>query len=54
MMVLRDHDPWTIAVLNHTPAPELDDLTPLDWVREGRDAQALVDYARVLKAEFAR
>lgn len=54
MMALRDHDPWTIAVLNHTPAPELDDLTPLDWVRERRDAQTLADYARVLKAEFAR
>lgn len=54
MMALRDHDPWSIAVLHHTPAPELADLTPLEWVRQGRPVQTLVDYARTLNAEFAR
>lgn len=54
MMVLRDHDPWTVAVLHHTPAPELDGLTPLDWARQDRDTTTLVEYAKVLNAEFSR
>ena len=54
MHVLRDRDPWTVAVLLHTPAPELEDLAPLEWVRQGRDSQNLVDYAAVLDREFAR
>lgn len=54
MMVLRDQDPWTIAVLQHTPAPELDGLTPSGWVRQGRHPQTLVDYARVVNAELSR
>jgi hypothetical protein len=54
IMVFRDLDRWTIAVLTHTPATELDGLTPLDWVREGRDVKALVDYAGGLAAEYGR
>lgn len=54
MMVLRSHDPWTVAVLLHTPAPELSDLTPLAWLREDRDTQTLVSYAEALRAEFVR
>jgi hypothetical protein len=54
MMVLRDRDPWTVAILIHTPAPELGDLTPLDWVRQGRDSKPLLDYAHVVNTEYAR
>lgn len=53
-MALREHDPWTVGVYLHTPAPELDDLTPLDWARSGRDPETLKTYAQVLDAELAR
>lgn len=54
MMALRDRDPWTVAILLHTPAPELGDRTPLDWVRARRDLEDLQGYAEVVNAEFAR
>lgn len=54
MMALRDRDPWTVGILLHTPAPELGDLTPLDWVRRNGDEQRLVRYARIVDAEFTR
>lgn len=53
-MVLRDRDPWTIAALLHTPTPELDNLTPLEWVRAGNETETLVACAEVLNLEFAR
>jgi hypothetical protein len=53
-MVLRDRDPWTIATLLHTPTPELDNLTPLEWVRAGNETATLVACAEALNAEFVR
>ena len=50
---LRDRDPWTVGVLLHTPAPELDGLTPAIWVRQELDVDTLVDYARRLAHEWA-
>jgi hypothetical protein len=37
----RQFDGWTVAVLLSTPAPELDDLTPLAWLDQGREPAAL-------------
>lgn len=54
LMALRERDPWTVAVLLHTPADELGGLTPLDWVRKERDVDVLVAYARAVDAEFSR
>lgn len=51
---LKDYDPWTVAVLMHTPAPELNELTPLDWVRRGLELDVLGDYAGRVAAEWAR
>jgi hypothetical protein len=51
---LRAHDAWTVGVLMHTPAPELGDLTPLQWAREGRDLAPVVSYAERLAAELRR
>lgn len=51
---LRKHDPWTVAVLLHTPAQELGALTPLDWVRHGNDTLQLVAFARRIDAEWSR
>ncbi len=48
MATLRDHDPWTIAVLINTPAPELDGLTPLGWAEANRDTATLIAYAAVV------
>jgi hypothetical protein len=54
MMTLRSQDPWTVAVVVKTPAPELDGLSPLGWVHTGGDIKVLVDYAKILAAEFQR
>jgi len=51
---LKAHDPWSVALLLHTPAPELDDLTPLEWVRKGLSPDPLRDYARRVAAEWSR
>lgn len=29
-----DYEPWTFATLLLTPAPELDDRTPIAWMRD--------------------
>lgn len=52
--VLRDHDQWTVAVLIKTPAAELADKSPLDWVCDGGDTTTLVTYAERLRTEFTR
>ncbi|WP_028644594.1 hypothetical protein [Nocardioides sp. URHA0020] len=51
---LRKHEAWTVAVLMHTPAPELGDLTPLQWVRAGGDRARLDAYARLVSNELSR
>jgi hypothetical protein len=53
LRTLRGFDAWTVAVLLHTPAPELADLTPLDWVRHGKDPKALEDLARAVAREWS-
>lgn len=50
---LRGFDGWTVAVLLHTPAPELDDLSPLDWLAEGRDGEAVAALAVVVAREWS-
>lgn len=50
---LRRFDPWTVAVLLHTPAPELGDQNPLDWLRLGGDGQAVADLARTVAREWS-
>jgi hypothetical protein len=52
--VLRSQDPWSVAVMVNTPAPELHDETPLAWARAGRDEGALVRLARAIEFEWAR
>lgn len=49
---LRHLDPWTVAVLLHTPSPELQGATPLEWDREGEHAGALLDLAFILAREI--
>jgi hypothetical protein len=45
LSALRRFDAWAVAVLLHTPAPELDDQTPLDWVPQDGSPEALADLA---------
>ncbi len=45
-------DGWTTAVLLHTPAPELADATPLDWLRDGGSPDAVVALAHVVAGEW--
>lgn len=47
--MLRGEDPWTVALFAVTKADELDGLSPVDWVRDGRDTEALLDYANTLR-----
>jgi hypothetical protein len=52
-MTLRAHDRWAVGVMLHTPAPELDGLTPLAWAGQRRDPEVLAGYARMLDAEWS-
>lgn len=51
--VLRNQDSWAVATLLTVPAPELDDRTPLEWERNGKDANALVALAQRVRHEWA-
>ena len=53
LRTLRSFDAWTVAVLLHTPAPELGGLTPLDWARQGGTEGTLADLALVVSREWA-
>lgn len=50
---LRGFDSWTVGVLLHTPAPELDGLTPLDWVGQGKDVGALEELGLAIAREWS-
>lgn len=52
LQTLSRFDHWTVAVLLKTPAPELDDLTPLDWLRAGHDPEAVADLAVAVAREW--
>jgi hypothetical protein len=53
LTALRRFDPWAVAVLLHTPSPELHGATPLDWARGRGDLVALADYAKAVAREWA-
>lgn len=52
MTGLKSHEPWTIGVALKLPMEELDDLTPLDWLRDGGEPVRLVEAARILNSEW--
>ena len=56
MQTLRTviEDGWTVGTLLRTSAPELDDLTPEQWVDAGREPATLDRYASVLVREWSR
>lgn len=55
LRILRDLDPWTVGVFLHTPAPELDDQTPLACLRsEPGGPVAVLELAQVVALEWAR
>ena len=39
--ILRGEDPWAVAVLMQTPAPELEGASPVEWERSGGSIDAL-------------
>lgn len=47
-------DPWTIASWFTSEQPELDGLTPVDWMSRGLDTTRLVEVARHSAAPLAR
>jgi hypothetical protein len=51
---LKDRSHWTTAVILRTPAHELEDMTPEEWVRERGDLDRLRSYAEKVNAEFER
>ena len=53
LRTLRSFDPWTVAVLMHTPAPELHGRTPLDAARRKTPDDDLEGFARVVAREWA-
>ena len=48
------NDGRTVGTLLRTPAPELDDLSPEQWVDAGREPVTLDRYASVLVREWSR
>lgn len=52
--ILRGFDGWAIAVLVYTPSPELNGISPLDWVRQGQPAHALNDLSSAVAREWSR
>lgn len=52
MEAIEGLDPWTVGVLAVTPAEELDGLTPLQWLDDGRDPGRLIELAHVIRCEF--
>jgi hypothetical protein len=53
LRVLREFDPWTVAVLLHTPADELDGHTPFNWLSGGHPPEALASLARQVARDCA-
>lgn len=53
LRTLREFDGWAVALLLRTPAPELEGLSPLDWLGEGRDAEAVAALATVVAREWS-
>lgn len=51
--VLRDVDPWTVAMAANTPAEELEGRSPVEWARDGKSIDTLIDYAYVLRGEWS-
>ena len=49
---LRPLDGWTVAVLLHTPATELNGSTPLDWLAGGGHRQAVLLLASTIVDEW--
>lgn len=52
--ILRAKDPWAVAVLMKTPAPELDGMSPVDWERRGGSVDALKRLAHDLVRDWSR
>lgn len=50
--ILKEQEPWQVAVLLNTPAPELEDHTPVEWEKNGGDIEHLEQLATVLKQEM--
>lgn len=50
---LGDFDPWAVAVLIHTPAPELDGQTPISAARASVNTSVLAGLARAVAREWA-
>ena len=53
LRALRGFDPWAVAVLLHTPAPELDDASPLGWLSDGGAPEVLARLAETVAREWA-
>lgn len=47
-------DPWTCALWMRAPHPDLDGMTPVEWIEDGRPAEAVLELARYDAARWAR
>lgn len=50
---LREYSPWAVAVLLRTPSPELQDMTPLEWLEAGRDPSAVAALGETVAREWS-
>lgn len=54
LKALKGADAWSVAVLMHTPAPELDNATPLEWEARGGEPGASLALAQKVRQEWNR
>lgn len=52
--ILKDLNPWHVAVLLNTPVPELDEHSPVAWERQGDDVEDLERLAHRFLGEWSR
>lgn len=52
LKVLRDQDPWAVAVALRASAPELGGAAPVDWEKRGGEESPLVELAESLLREW--
>ena len=53
LRALREYDPWAVAVLLKTPSPELQGMTPLEWLSTGGDPEAVALLGEAVAREWS-
>lgn len=50
--VLHETDPWSVVIFSRSPAPEFDDVTPVEVAVAGARGADLVRWAQAVRSEW--